>query len=201
MYSVIEVLCFSIKNNQSEAFTFKSRGQKVLFFYFVLVQQGSSVTWITVTELMMWLWQCSFVKCRQRSNIAEGDCWLMHRAASPQHHLTAEFKLKIEGVCSGLRADKAISRVLGWDFARERFLFFLVCFVRACVRVCVADRSITALSVFPYMCCTAEGVTSGFNEQKKIGSDIEKKLAVFFFVTCLFVSPTTPLNHSQIDWT
>lgn len=145
-----------------------------------------------------------FVKCRQRSNTAKRDCWLMHQAASPQRYLTAEFKLKIEGVCSGLCADKAIFHLLAWDFARERFLFFLLCFVGACADVFVwrTNRSKLCFVCFFLNLCKAEGVKSGFNEQKKIGSDIDKKLAVFFFVTFLFFFvPPSALNQSPIDCT
>lgn len=145
-----------------------------------------------------------FAKCRQRSNVAKRDCWLMHQAASPQRYLTTEFKLKIEGVCSGLCADKAIFHSPRWDFAQERFYFSLsaLC-VCAYMFVWRTNQSLFCLGFFFFrdICAKQREWSQALTNKRRQEAILIKKttlsslLRFYFF----FFSPTNSFV-SKIDW-
>lgn len=95
-----------------------------------------------------------------------------------------------------------------WDEILPKNVFIFSCLLCACLSTCLCGGPINhcfvlfCLVCFSLELCVEEGVKSGFNEQKKIGSDIDKKPAVFFFVTFifyLFVCPTKSFK-SKSDW-
>lgn len=145
-----------------------------------------------------------FAKCRQRSNVAKRDCWLMHQAASPQRYLTTEFKLKIEGVCCGLCADKAIFHFPRWDFAQERFYFSLsaLC-VCAYMFVWRTNQSLFCLGFFSfcYICAKQREWSQALTNKRRQEAILIKK-KVFCYVSIFFIFlPPTALYQRLIDCT